>query len=235
VFFAVGFETTAPATALAVARARADGVRNFSLLMAHVRVPPALEALLGAPGHRIQGFLAAGHVCTVMGVREYAPIAARHRVPIVVTGFEPLDILQGVLCCVRQLEAGRSEVENAYTRAARDDGNPAARSLVEELFEPVDRCWRGLGTIAQSGLALRAAYAEFDAARRFPARTAAREPETPCISGRILRGEARPTECPAFAGDCRPEHPLGAPMVSSEGACAAYYLYRRAALGEAQA
>jgi hydrogenase expression/formation protein HypD len=239
VFFAVGFETTAPATALAVARARAEGVRNFSLLAAHVRVPPALEALLGAEGHRIQGFLAAGHVCTVMGLREYAPIAARHRVPIVVTGFEPLDILQGLLCCVRQLEAGRNEVENAYARAVRDEGNLAARSLVDEVFEPVDRSWRGLGTIAQSGLALREAYAEFDAARRFDAcvslaARAMREPETLCISGRILRGAARPTDCPAFGRECRPEHPLGAPMVSSEGACAAYHRYRGAELAEAR-
>jgi hydrogenase expression/formation protein HypD len=235
VFFAVGFETTAPATALAVARARAEKLRNFSLLAAHVRVPPALEALLRAPGHRIQGVLAAGHVCTVMGLAEYAPICARHRVPIVVTGFEPLDLLQGVLCAVRQLEAGRAEVENAYARVVRDEGNRAARSLVEEMFEPVDREWRGLGTIAHSGLALREDYAELDAARRFPTPQLASERETPCISGRILRGEARPPECPAFGSACRPEHPLGAPMVSSEGACAAYHRYRRPALQESRA
>jgi hydrogenase expression/formation protein HypD len=235
VFFAVGFETTAPATALAVARALAEDVRNFSLLTAHVRVPPALEALLDHPGSRIQGVLAAGHVCTVMGVHEYAPIAARHRVPIVVTGFEPLDLLRGVLHCVRQLEAGRAEVENAYARVVKDEGNSAARRLIEQMFEPVDQRWRGLGTIPRSGLALREAYAEFDAARRFPAPRAAPERESACISGRILRGDARPTECPVFGRACRPEHPLGAPMVSSEGACAAYYRYRRPALEQSGA
>ena len=235
VFFAVGFETTAPATALAVARACDEGLRNFSLLVAHVRVPPALEALLGVPGHRIQGFLAAGHVCTVMGVSEYAPIAARYRVPIVVTGFEPLDILQGVLRCVRQLEAGRAEVENAYARVVKDEGNAIARSQVEEIFEPVDRSWRGLGTILRGGLALREAYAELDAARRLVVPRDASEQETPCISGRILRGEARPPECSAFGLACRPEHPLGAPMVSSEGACAAYHRYRSTPLEESRA
>ena len=235
VFFAVGFETTAPASAFAVARARAEGVRNFSLLSAHVRVPPALEALLGEPGHRIDGFLAAGHVCMVMGLGEYAALCARWRVPIVVTGFEPLDILHGVLRCVRQLEAGRAEVENAYARAVRDDGNASARALVEETFEVVDRSWRGLGTIPRSGLALRAPYAELDAARRFPAPDATAERATPCISGRVLRGEARPSQCPAFGRECRPEHPLGAPMVSSEGACAAYHRYRRASVLEVRA
>jgi hydrogenase expression/formation protein HypD len=227
VFFAVGFETTAPATALAVARAEREGLGNLSLLVAHVRVPPALETLLAAPDCAVQGFLAAGHVCSVMGWDEYGPIAVRYRVPIVVTGFEPLDILQGVLLCVRQLEEGRAEVENQYTRAVRREGNAAARALLAEVFERVPRKWRGIGEIGASGLALRPRYARFDAERRFPAACVRAEEPHDCISGLVLRGVRQPAECPAFGSRCTPQRPLGAPMVSSEGACAAYYRYRR--------
>lgn len=226
VFFAVGFETTAPVHALAVRLAQAQGLRNFSLLVSQVLVPPAMEALLGSPNCRVQGFLAAGHVCTVMGLEKYAPVAARHRVPIVVTGFEPVDLLHGVHRCVRQLEEGRCEVENAYERAVRPEGNPAARALLREVFEVVDREWRGLGRIPASGLDLRTEYAGFDALRRFdlPAVPSRESPE--CLAGLILQGARKPHECPAFGTRCTPEHPLGAPMVSSEGACAAYHRYR---------
>lgn len=226
VLFAVGFETTAPTHAAAVLAAARAGLENFSVLSALVRVPPALESVLAAPGRRIEGVLAAGHVCTVMGVAEYHAIAARHRVPIVVTGFEPLDILHGIEHCVAQLEAGRAEVENRYARAVREDGNAAARAALEQVFEPVAREWRGMGRLPASGLGLRAAYAGFDAERRF-ALPAAPGPEAgECISGAILQGRRRPAECPAFGTRCTPERPLGAPMVSSEGACAAYYRYR---------
>jgi hydrogenase expression/formation protein HypD len=228
VFFAVGFETTAPANALAVLQARQLGLKNFSLLVSHVRVPPALEAILTAPGNRVQGFLAAGHVCTVMGCAEYHPLAARYRVPIVVTGFEPVDVLRGVCQCLEQLESGRAEVENAYGRAVRDHGNPAARALVDEVFEVVDRAWRGLGVIPSSGWGLREKFAAFDAERRFGLDGGAVEESTECRSGLVLQGALKPTECPAFGTRCTPEHPLGATMVSSEGACAAYYRYRRA-------
>ncbi len=228
VFFAVGFETTAPANALAVLQARQLGLTNFSLLVSHVRVPPALEAILTAPGNRVQGFLAAGHVCTVMGCAEYHPLAARYRVPIVVTGFEPLDVLRGVLQCLEQLEAGRAEVENAYGRAVREHGNPSARALVDEVFEVVDRAWRGLGRIPRSGWGLREKFAAFDAERRFGLSGSTVEESTECRSGLVLQGALKPPECPAFGTRCTPEHPLGATMVSSEGACAAYYRYRRA-------
>jgi hydrogenase expression/formation protein HypD len=227
VFFGVGFETTAPATAMAVHQARLADVRNFSLLLSHVLVPPALVAMLSSPRNRVQGFLAAGHVCTVMGWEEYEPLAVEYRVPIVVTGFEPLDILEGVLLCVRQLEEGRHEVENAYARSVRREGNREARRLIREVFEVVPRAWRGLGPIPASGLGLRRAYASFDAARRFDvSHIRAAEPRE-CLSGEVLTGVRRPTECPAFGERCTPERPLGAPMVSSEGACAAYYRYRR--------
>lgn len=227
VFFGVGFETTAPATALAVKQAAVRGLSNFSLLVSHVRVPPAMEALLSEPDCRVQGFLAAGHVCTVMGTREYEAIAARYRVPIVVTGFEPVDILQGILSCVCQLESGRCEVENQYPRAVRDPGNESAQMLMREVFEGVSREWRGVGWIPNSGLALTEAYAGFDAARRFGVRTDGPVVETECRSGLVLQGRMKPTECPAFGKRCTPEHPLGATMVSSEGACAAYFRYRR--------
>ena len=227
VFFAVGFETTAPANAMAVKLAAAKRLTNFSLLVAQVRVPPALEAILAEPECRVQAFLAAGHVCTVMGTGEYEPLAARHHVPVVVTGFEPLDLLQGVAMAVRQLEEGRSEVEIQYARVVRPEGNAAARRAIEEVFEVTDRTWRGLGPIPRSGLGLNARYAAFDAERRFPDATpdALEDPE--CQAGLVLQGRLRPQECPAFGGRCTPEHPLGAPMVSSEGACAAYWLYRR--------
>jgi hydrogenase expression/formation protein HypD len=227
VFFAVGFETTAPANAVAVLEAKPLGLENFSLLVSHVLVPPALRAILDAPGNRVQGFLAAGHVCTVMGVEEYVPIAREYRVPIVVTGFEPVDLLQGMLLCVTQLEEGRAEVENPYSRAVRRDGNEAARRAMAEVFEIVPRAWRGIGTIPESGLALRAPYARFDALRRFPLPEPDAAESSACIAGEVLRGLRKPAECPAFGGACTPETPLGAPMVSSEGACAAYYRYRR--------
>ena len=227
VFFAVGFETTAPANAMAVQLAARRRLANFSLLVAQVRVPPALEAILAAPECRVQAFLAAGHVCTVMGTAEYAPLARRHGVPVVVTGFEPLDLLQGVAMAVRQLEEGRADVEIQYARVVRPEGNPVARRAVEEVFEIADREWRGLGPIARSGFRLRDRYAEFDAERRFPDEAAASHEDPDCLAGLVLQGRKRPHECPAFGGRCTPEHPLGAPMVSSEGACAAYYLYRR--------
>lgn len=227
VFFAVGFETTAPATAMAVFQARQMGIHNFSMLVAHVRVPPAIEAILSSPACRVQGFLAAGHVCTVMGYEEYEPIARRYGVPIVVTGFEPLDLLQGIYMCVRQLEEGRAEVENQYGRSVRREGNRQARALIEEVFEVVPRRWRGLGLIPDSGLGLRPAYREFDAELRFGLPSVDEEPPTECIAGLVLRGLKKPPECPAFGTRCTPERPLGAPMVSSEGACAAYYRYRR--------
>jgi hydrogenase expression/formation protein HypD len=228
VFFGVGFETTAPTTALAVHRAASEGLRNFSLLVSHVLVPPALRAILSSPGNRVQGFLAAGHVCTVMGMTEYEPIAREFQVPIVVTGFEPVDILQGVLSCVRQLEAGRAEVQNQYARSVRRGGNPEAQALIREIFRVVPRRWRGIGAIAESGLGLAPAYAAFDAEQRFgPAAVSGPDPTSECRSGDVLRGLLKPLECPAFGARCTPERPLGAPMVSSEGACAAYYRYRR--------
>ncbi len=228
VFFAVGFETTAPANAMAVYQAKRQGIPNFSILVSHVLVPPALEAILQSPTNRVQGFLAAGHVCTVMGYTEYEPIAQKYHVPIVVTGFEPLDILQGVYMCVKQLEEGRAEVENQYARSVRREGNRHAQELIREVFEVVPRKWRGIGEIPQSGLGLREPYRDFDAERRFALTTGSVEEASECISGLILQGVKKPHECPAFGTRCTPEHPLGATMVSSEGACAAYYRYRRA-------
>jgi hydrogenase expression/formation protein HypD len=227
IFFAVGFETTAPANAMAAFEARRRGLRNFSLLVSHVLVPPALVALLSDPDPRIDGFLAAGHVCAIMGFGEYLPLAARFRVPIVVTGFEPLDILQGLAMCLTQLEEGRFEVENQYERAVRAEGNSAAQALLREVFEVVPRAWRGLGEIPKSGLGLRPAYAELDALKRFPLGKMASREDPECQSGLVLQGKLRPTECPAFGTRCTPESPLGATMVSSEGACAAYHRYRR--------
>jgi hydrogenase expression/formation protein HypD len=227
VFFAVGFETTAPAVAMAAYQAVRQGVRNFSMLVSHVRVPPAMEAVLSSPDNRVQGFLAAGHVCAVMGTSEYGPIASRYHVPIVVTGFEPVDILQGLYMCLRQLEQGRAEVENQYSRAVRPEGNPAARKLMEEIFRVVPRKWRGIGEIAQSGLGLREEYAGLDAETRFGVAHRTTEEPPECRSGLVLQGILKPRECPEFGIRCTPEHPLGATMVSSEGACAAYYHYRR--------
>ena len=226
VFFAVGFETTAPANAMAVLRADHQNVENFSILTSHVLVPPAMRAILGAEDNRVQGFLAAGHVCTIMGTGEYGPIAREFHAPIIITGFEPVDILDGILQCVKQLEEGRAEVENAYARAVKPEGNLHARRIVEQVFSVTDRDWRGLGVIPASGLAVRPAYAGFDANRRFTLQASGANNSTACISGAIMRGVSKPHDCPAFGTRCNPEHPLGAPMVSSEGACAAYYRYR---------
>lgn len=227
VFFAVGFETTAPTTALTVWQAKQLGLQNFSLLVAHVRVPPAMEAILSSPDNQVQGFLAAGHVCTVMGINEYEPLARRFQVPIVVTGFEPLDLLQGVWMCLKQLEQGRAEVENQYARSVQREGNMPARSLMAEVFTAVDRSWRGLSTFPKSGLGLQTAYEDFDAEKKFGLDLVSNETSSVCQAGRVLLGQVKPPECPAFGVQCTPESPLGAPMVSSEGACAAYYRFGR--------
>ena len=226
VFFGVGFETTAPAVAMAVFQAAQKGIKNFSLLISHVLVPPAMEAILSAPNCRVQGFLAAGHVCTVMGYDEYEPIAAKYRVPIVVTGFEPLDILQGIWMVVRQLEAGGAAVENQYSRSVRKEGNQPAQQLIRQVFRVVPRKWRGIGAIPQSGLGLSEAYTAWDAERKFGVADHQVDEPAECLSGLVLQGLKKPRECPAFGVKCTPEHPLGATMVSSEGACAAYYQYR---------
>jgi len=227
VFFAVGFETTAPANGMAVYRAARAGIENFSILCSHVLVPPAMEAILGAPDNRVQGFLAAGHVCTVMGTEEYDPIAERYGIPIVVTGFEPLDLLQGTWMTVRALEEGRHGVENQYSRSVTREGNVAAQQLLAEVFEPADRAWRGIGVIPRSGYRLRGPYAAYDAEDRFDVGEIVAHESPECIAGEILKGLKKPHECPVFGTRCTPEHPLGAPMVSSEGACAAYYAYGR--------
>jgi hydrogenase expression/formation protein HypD len=212
---------------MAVWRARELGVRNFSILVSHVTVPPAMIAILAAPDNRVQGFLAAGHVCTVMGWTEYEPIAARYRVPIIVTGFEPVDIIEGIYLAVRQLENGRHEVENQYARSVRREGTVPAKNLVAEVFQLVNRQWRGIGEIPGSGLGLREEFADFDAEYRFGLGSLQVSEPSECRAGDVLRGRLKPFECPAFGGLCTPEHPLGAPMVSSEGACAAYYNYGR--------
>ena len=227
VFFGVGFETTAPATAMAVFQAAQKGLKNFSMLISHVLVPPAIEALMSSPNCRVQAFLAAGHVCTVMGYEEYPPLAAKYHVPIVVTGFEPLDILHGILLCLQQLESGRAEVENQYARSVRREGNRPARDLIRKVFKVVHRKWRGVGEIPKSGLGLADAYAAFDAERKFGVADHLVQEPSECLSGLVLQGQIKPHECPAFGKQCTPEHPLGATMVSSEGACAAYYRYRR--------
>ena len=230
VFLAVGFETTAPGHALAVHQARREGVRNFSLLVSHVLVPPAVEAILADDDRRVDGFLAAGHVCTIMGAAEYEPVARRYHVPIVITGFEPIDILEGIYACTKQLEAGQAEVENAYPRAVTHAGNAHAQAMMREVFEIRGRRWRGIGDIPHSGLGLAPAYAAFDAERKFElASDDTPEPDRDCRSGLVLVGKIKPPECPEFGTRCTPDHPLGATMVSSEGACAAYYKYRRPA------
>ena len=226
VFFAVGFETTAPANAMAVHQAHTEGLENFTILVSHVLVPPAIEAVLSSPRCRVQGFLAAGHVCMVMGYTEYEPLAERFGVPIVVTGFEPLDILQGIDMCVRQLEEGRAEVENQYSRTVKREGNRAAIDLIRRVFRVAPRKWRGVGEIPQSGLELNAEYAAHDAGTRFGVAHRTVDEDSECRSGLVLQGLVKPAECPAFGNRCTPEHPLGATMVSSEGACAAYYRYR---------
>ena len=227
VFFAVGFETTAPANAMSVFLAKQMGLKNYSVLVSHVLVPPAMEVILGSPDNHVQGFLAAGHVCTVMGYEEYEPIAKKYKVPIVVTGFEPLDLLQGIYMCVSQLEEGRYEVENQYARAVRKEGNVPAQQLVAKVFRVVHRKWRGIGEIAQSGLGLAPDFAEFDAEARFGVSGYTAEEDSECISGLVMQGAKKPEDCTAYGKRCTPDHPLGAPMVSSEGACAAYYRYRR--------
>lgn len=226
VFFAVGFETTAPANAMAVLQAYRDNLDNFTLLVSQVLVPPAIEAILSAPDNRVNGFLAAGHVCTVMGYREYIPLAEKYRVPIVVTGFEPLDIIQGIEMLISQLENGTCRVENQYRRVVTESGNLQAQHIINEVFDVTDRTWRGIGNIPLSGLALREKYRDFDAEFKFkPGDTVACE-SSECISGLILQGAKNPFDCPAFGNRCTPEKPLGATMVSSEGACAAYFRYR---------
>ena len=227
VFFAIGFETTAPPNAMAVWQAKRRDLENFSVLVSHVLVPPMMTALLQSPGNRVQGFLGPGHVCTVMGCGEYGPIAARHQVPITITGFEPLDLLEGILRVLRQLEEGRAEVENAYGRAVRDDGNPASRKLIAEVFEVCDRKWRGVGLIPESGYRLRHEYRLHDAEQRFEVADIQTQESPVCISGEILKGQKKPHDCPEFGKSCTPQSPLGATMVSSEGACAAYYAYGR--------
>ena len=228
VFFAVGFETTAPANAMAVHMAKELGVDNFSILVSHVLVPPAIDAVCSADDNRVQGFLAAGHVCTVMGYQdEYPQLCAKHGTPIVVTGFEPVDVLQGILMCVRQLEQGRAEVENQYARSVRPEGNERAIEMVRRVFRIVDRPWRGLGVIPGSGFAMRPEYGRHDALTRFDPGIGAVEEPAECIAGEILRGNKKPCDCDAFGTLCTPEKPLGAPMVSTEGACSAYYAYKR--------
>ncbi len=227
VFFAVGFETTAPGNAMAIYQAQKEGLTNFSELVSHVLVPPAMEALLSSPTNRVQGYLAAGHVCTIMGWEEYEPIAEKYQVPIVPTGFEPLDILEGILMVVRQLESGRHEVENQYSRSVRREGNRSAQEIIRAVFEVAPQKWRGIGEIPRSGMQIRDAFSAFDAEKKFSVsdiHTA--EPEL-CISGTILQGLKKPPECPAFGKECTPMTPLGATMVSSEGACSAYYKYQR--------
>jgi hydrogenase expression/formation protein HypD len=230
VIFAVGFETTAPAQAMAILQAQRMELHNFFVLVAHVLVPPAMEALLSSPENRIQGFLAAGHVCTIMGYDMYEPISQKYQVPIVVTGFEPVDILEGVKMVVHQLEEGRSVVENQYARSVKRSGNLEAQNIINEVFEPSTRNWRGIGDIPKSGLQLRPTFAKFDALKQFHDRIHVKDgpasPSSECQSGRILQGLMKPSDCAAFGSRCTPDHPLGAPMVSSEGACAAYFRYR---------
>lgn len=230
VLFAVGFETTAPAQAMALLQARRMGLTNFSMIVAHVLVPPAMKAILSSPNNRVRGFLAAGHVCTIMGHEEYEPICQTYQVPIVITGFEPLDIMEGVYLAVKQLEEGRWAVENQYTRSVRRDGNPEAKSRIAEVFEPTDRDWRGLGIISSSGLRIKRSFREYDALEKFRGYLSHEAPQpglmSECQSGQVLQGLIKPIDCPAFGTRCTPENPLGAPMVSSEGACAAYFRYR---------
>jgi len=227
VFFAIGFETTAPANAMSVLQAQKLGLNNFSLLVSHVRVPPAMHAILGSPNNRIQGFLAAGHVCTVMGYWEYVPIAQKYKIPIVVTGFEPVDILQGILFVIRELEENKYEVENAYSRIVNYEGNQAAQKIIEQVFEECDQKWRGIGFIPGSGWRLKSEFNDYNAEEQFQVREITPVESPFCISGKILQGLIKPVDCPAFANQCTPEHPLGATMVSAEGACAAYYRYGR--------
>jgi len=230
VFFGIGFETTAPANAMAVWQARRDGLQNYSMLVSHVLVPPAIRLLLSSPQNRVQGFIAPGHVCTVMGYREYEVLSREFRVPIVVGGFEPIDLLEAISMLVTQLEEGRAEVENQYARSVSYEGNLPAQAIMREVFEVCDRKWRGVGPIPQSGLRLRPEFAAHDAERIFKLEEASVEEPGECLSAQVLQGLKKPVDCPAFGRRCTPESPLGAPMVSTEGACAAYYQYRRHAL-----
>jgi hydrogenase expression/formation protein HypD len=227
VFFAIGFETTAPANAMSVLKAGSLQLTNFSILSSHVRVPPAMMAVLSSPSNRVQAFLAAGHVCAVMGYWEYPPIADTYQVPIVVTGFEPLDIAQGIRMAVEQLEQGSAQVQNAYSRVVTYEGNKSAQAVINKVFSECDRKWRGIGEIPGSGWCLRPEFSQFDAEARFELGHIRTQESPVCIAGKILQGLFKPLDCPAFGGDCTPEHPLGATMVSSEGACAAYYHYAR--------
>jgi hydrogenase expression/formation protein HypD len=229
VFFAIGFETTAPANAMAVIQAEKLSLKNFSILPANVLVPPAMHAILGSPDNRIQGFLAAGHVCAIMGYWEYPPIAEQYHTPMAVTGFEPLDLVKGILQTVQMLEEGRVDVENAYSRVVTYEGNLIAQKMLQQVFEPVDRNWRGIGTIPQSGYGLSETYRAFDATQRFDIEHIQTKESEVCIAGQVLQGLKKPSQCPAFGTLCTPQTPLGAPMVSSEGACAAYYRYGRKA------
>jgi len=226
VFFAVGFETTAPANAMTVWEARKSGIKNFSILVSHVLVPPAMEAILSSPSNLVQAFLAAGHVCTVMGYEDYLPIAEKYKTPIVVTGFEPVDILNGIYLAVKQLEEKRIEVENQYARAVRKEGNIPAKKLLAEVFEVADQKWRGIGAIPKSGWKLKPEFADHDAEKIFDVADIETQESPVCIAGQILQGLKKPHECIEFGKECKPEHPLGAPMVSSEGACAAYFHFR---------
>ena len=227
VFFGIGFETTAPANAMAVHQAKQQRLQNFSMLVSHVLVPPAIEAIMTSPGNRVQAFLAAGHVCSVMGYWQYPPLAERYHAPIVVTGFEPLDVLEGVRQVVRQLEAGEARVDNAYARAVTEQGNQPAQQLLAEVFETTDRAWRGIGVIPQSGWQLRPSYRDYDAEHRFNVTDIHTQESPLCKSGEVLQGKIKPSACPAFGKQCTPRNPLGATMVSSEGACAAYFNYGR--------
>jgi hydrogenase expression/formation protein HypD len=227
VFFAIGFETTAPANAMSVLQAKKKNLKNFSIITSHVRVPPAMEAILSSKSNRVQAFLAAGHVCAVMGFHEYPPIAEKYRVPIVVTGFEPIDLLNGMVSAIKQLEAGRAEAENQYQRAVKFEGNESAQRTIRSVFQSVDRKWRGIGVIPQSGWGLNSEFAEFDAEIKFDVENIFTQESPLCVAGEILQGLKKPLQCAAFGKECTPQTPLGAPMVSAEGACAAYYKYHR--------
>ena len=227
VFFAIGFETTAPNNAMSVLQAQGLGLKNYSVVVSQVCVPPAMHSILGAPNNRVQGFLAAGHVCSVMGYWEYPPIAQKYGVPMAVTGFEPLDLVQGILMTVRMLEQGQVEVQNAYQRAVSFEGNRASQAILSRVYQPIDRNWRGIGTIPLSGWGLRPEFSAFNAEERFDVGSIQTKESELCIAGQILQGFKKPVDCPAFGVSCLPEHPLGAPMVSSEGACSAFYRYGR--------
>ena len=228
VFFAIGFETTAPANVMSVTQARALGLKNFSVLVSHVRVPPAIRAILGSPSNRVQGFLLAGHVCAVMGYHEYPALAQQYNVPMAITGFEPLDLVNGILKVVRLLEAGRLiEIENSYSRAVTFEGNQPAQKMIDAVFMECDRPWRGIGVIPASGWCLRPEFDQYNAELRFDVGAIHPRESELCIAGQIMQGRKKPHDCPAFGNECNPEHPLGATMVSSEGSCAAYYKYGR--------